>query len=137
MLKPEHLENDLTLVPIPPSKIITNPEYDDRMARVCQLMVDGLARPDARILIEAINDMDATHLGDHKPPPSELIANYRISCEDGYQPRIHILLLDDLLTTGSHFKACQQLLMETFPGVSVHGLFIARRVFPDLELSTA
>jgi predicted amidophosphoribosyltransferase len=133
ILELRHLENDLTLVPIPPSKAITNPEYDDRMLRVCQQMVQGLTSPDVKPLIETIDDMGATHLDGHKPPPEVLKTNYRIICEEDYHPRRHILLLDDVLTTGSHFKACQSLLQERFPGVSVHGLFISRRVFPDDE----
>jgi adenine/guanine phosphoribosyltransferase-like PRPP-binding protein len=37
-------------------------------------------------------------------------------------------LVDDVLTTGAHFKAAQAILQKAFPGVLIIGFFIARRV---------
>jgi len=42
-------------------------------------------------------------------------------------PRV-IAVVDDVLTTGAHFKAAQLLLSSRFPGVAVYGIFVARRV---------
>jgi predicted amidophosphoribosyltransferase len=43
-----------------------------------------------------------------------------------------IAVVDDVLTTGAHFKAMKRILIETFPDVSVVGVFLARRV-PNTE----
>jgi hypothetical protein len=37
-------------------------------------------------------------------------------------------LFEDLLTSGAHFKAAQEVLERRFPGVLVIGVFLARRV---------
>ena len=49
-------------------------------------------------------------------------------------------LFDDVLTTGAHFRAASAVLKQSFPGVRIVGLFIARRVpeaadIEDFELS--
>jgi len=36
-----------------------------------------------------------------------------------------------VLTAGTHFVAMKTTLSRRFPGVSISGFFIARRVFPD------
>jgi predicted amidophosphoribosyltransferase len=43
-----------------------------------------------------------------------------------------IAVVDDVLTTGAHFKAIKRILKETFDEVEVLGLFLARRV-PNTE----
>jgi hypoxanthine-guanine phosphoribosyltransferase len=39
-----------------------------------------------------------------------------------------LVVVDDVLTTGAHFKAMQRILNERFPDVSLIGVFVARRV---------
>ena len=41
-----------------------------------------------------------------------------------------VVLFDDVLTTGSHFKGIEIVVGERFPGVTVFGLFLARAVRP-------
>jgi hypothetical protein len=42
-----------------------------------------------------------------------------------------IAVVDDVLTNGTHFRAMKAILKDRFPGVSVVGMFIARRVFSN------
>jgi hypothetical protein len=44
-------------------------------------------------------------------------------------------IIDDVLTAGSHFRAMKDLLLARFPNVPITGIFIARRVFPNDDLS--
>jgi adenine/guanine phosphoribosyltransferase-like PRPP-binding protein len=36
-----------------------------------------------------------------------------------------IAIVDDILTTGAHFKACKTVLQERFPEAQIFGIFIA------------
>jgi len=119
-----------TWVPVPPSKAKSDPLYDDRMLRVLQ---GAFPQGDIRELVLQTASTPAGHTtDDSKPPPSDLAAKYRIDRSLG-RPQPRIAVFDDVLTTGSHFKAMQQVLTAAFSGVAVYGLFIARRVFPDDE----
>jgi predicted amidophosphoribosyltransferase len=124
------LSQHITLMPAPPSKTQHHDEYDDRMLQVCLQATADLDNSDVAELVQTVRDMEATHTEARKPSPDELIENYRIVCPKGYSPRQVILVVDDVLTTGSHFKACKRLLIDEFPNSRVAGLFVARRVFP-------
>jgi predicted amidophosphoribosyltransferase len=47
---------------------------------------------------------------------------------------VHIVLTDDVLTTGSHFKGAAMVLQQRYPGVTIVGLFLARAIRPDVVL---
>ena len=117
----------LTFVPIPPSKATTHPLYDNRMSRVLTMASAG--RPsDVRELIVQIESVEATHLAGTRPTPDEVLRNYRLEKSLAVpEPKI-IFLVDDVLTTGCHFKAAKRLLLARFPNANVVGLFVARRV---------
>src|SRR5271156_1548440 len=54
-----------TFVPIPPSKVIGDPEYDDRMTRVLGLLGDA----DCRELVRQMENMQEAHSADTRPGP--------------------------------------------------------------------
>lgn len=117
-----------TLVPIPPSKAMNDALYDDRILRILRRLDQG-NNLDIRELIIQTETLEAFH-GENRLPPHELAAKYRVDealC--GPNPNC-IWLFDDVLTTGSHFKAAKQVLLQRFPGIAVIGIFLARRV-PD------
>jgi hypothetical protein len=125
------LDNRVTIVPIPPSKTKSHSEYDDRMFQICQKMVANASTPDVRDLIVGVVDKPAMHTsGTPRPPPHEKIRDYALNIPAGYTPRPVILLIDDVLTTGSTYKACKNLLLSKFPDHRIIGIFIARRVKP-------
>lgn len=114
-----------TFIPIPPSKIFGDPEYDDRMTQVVQLLGAGV---DARELVVQLESMHDTHTAETRPGPQALYDNYQIEeslCDPVPSP---IAIVDDVLTTGAHFKAMKRILSETFPDARIVGIFIARRV---------
>jgi hypothetical protein len=62
----------LTLVPIPPSKTKTDPEYDDRlMDMLRQLRAPQGIKTDVRELIVQTRTMPASHESENRLPPSE------------------------------------------------------------------
>ena len=101
-----------TFVPIPPSKARNDPIYDDRMSR----------------LIQAIDT--------NRPGPTEIRALYALDPELMNPTPSHIAICDDVLTTGAHFKAAQDILSEAFPGIQIVGCFIARRVPEAVDIES-
>jgi predicted amidophosphoribosyltransferase len=44
-----------------------------------------------------------------------------------------IIVVDDVLTSGAHFKAAKRMIQEKIPGAFVIGLFWARAVRPPID----
>lgn len=116
----------LTFVPIPPSKAKDDPLYDDRMVR---LLTTIRRHPplDVRELIVQTHSTEAVHGMEDRPKPHQIEALYRIdeSLAAGLKERVAIV--DDVLTTGAHFRAAKAVLSDRFPEQEIIGLFLARR----------
>ena len=119
--------DNATLVPIPPSKSKSDPLYDDRLVRMVRsIRVQPIL--DVRELLFQLASTVAAHDQENRPTPEQIQANYAIDqaiCEP--VPQV-IGLFDDVLTTGAHFRAASTALQQSFSGVKIVGLFIARRV---------
>ena len=63
-----------------------------------------------------------------RPNPEEKAKNYKINEVVANPSPSLIVVVDDVLTTGCHFKAMKIILSRRFPGVKIIGLFVARRV---------
>ncbi len=122
-----------TVVPIPPSKAKTDPLYDGRLTRSLRAVDPNL---DLRELLVTKQSMRAHHefqAGEKRPTPDDLYAMLDVDEECLQMPvKQTIILFDDLLTNGTHFKACKRLLNERLPDRSVFGLFIGRAKRPDI-----
>jgi hypothetical protein len=118
-----------TIVPIPPSKVKIDPAYDDRMVQVCRA-IHGATPPDVRDLVEQIASTD-TFKGGNRKSPADLKQNYRIAENQLQNLRGIVGIFDDVLTTGSHFKAVKEMILERSPQTQVIGVFVARRAVPN------
>lgn len=123
------LETQGTLVPIPSSKIAGHPDYDDRLTRVLQLACAGYAA-DIRPLIEQTQSTDADHESSERQKFDELQGITRINEAVAHPTRPYIVLFDDVLNSGKHFKVAQQVLSARFPTAHIVGVFLAR-CLPD------
>jgi len=124
---------DWTIVPIPPSKEKSSSAYDDRLLRVCGLL-DAPRPLDIRELVVQSQSTVAAHEAEagQRPSVDDLLAIYQIDESIAHPAPKSILLIDDVLTAGTHYRAMQTILSRRFPGVPIHAMFIARRVFaPD------
>lgn len=131
---------EVTFVPVPPSKAKNDPLYDDRMLRLLREICVGWVNPDIRELVIQRQSAEASHAADFRPSPDDLVANYMIDERLVAPPPKTILVVDDVLTTGSHFKAMKRVLQNRFQNTAVIGMFIARRVpesddFSEVDLS--
>lgn len=125
-----HIRMDqVTFVPVPPSKVREHPEYDDRMVQIlarCQRLNPAT---DYRELVLQTESTEANHLeAAPRQRPADLEAIYAINRVDDRPLREYVIVLDDMLTTGSHFVAMRNTIHRAFPGQHVAGLFVARRV---------
>ena len=118
--------SSVTWVPVPPSKAKGHPMYDDRILRVLQVMGSGL-QIDLREMIQQTESLNAAHEIDEHRDPEKFIRVYYIDENICEPPPKFINVVDDVLTTGAHFKAAKELLLSRFPDAIVQGVFIARR----------
>lgn len=119
----------LTFVPIPPSKARNDPEYDDRLVKLLQRMVTGAATPDIRDILSTKRSRTASHSLSStfsSTAVADLQATIDIQIPANFQPRKYIILVDDVLRRGTHFKACKNLIKANFPDTHVAGVFLAR-----------
>ena len=122
-----------TFVPIPPSKAKNDPLYDDRMTRVLQ-GINPRHPVDYRELIVQTVSTDAVHESEDRPGPADILALYTLDVDLQDPPPNQIAICDDLLTTGAHFKAAQEILRAAFPEAEIVGCFIARRVPEAIDI---
>jgi len=121
-------ERGCVLAAIPCSRSPSDAEYDPRLDDVLH-EVTGLM-PTVRVerpLVRTVS-VQAAHAGGSR----SVSAIQRTLGWAGFcKPTDHVILVDDVITTGSHFKACQQFLHEHQPGIDVVGVFWARTIWPD------
>ena len=64
-----------TFVPVPPSRVVTDPLYDDRMTQVLQSLAPGT---DVREIVRQLESTEGAHISPDRPGPRQLYANYTI-----------------------------------------------------------
>jgi predicted amidophosphoribosyltransferase len=116
-----------SLVPIPPSKCKSDPLYDDRMLKLLKLSC-GKSKCDIRELIIAKKSREASHASAVRPSLKELQDNLEIDVSLLSGVKKNIILFDDVITSGAHYVACKNLIIEKIPDANIYAMFIARRV---------
>lgn len=130
--------SQLTLVPVPPSKIKSDPEYDDRVMDMLRaIRAPTTISKDIRELVVQTRSMPASHNATDRLPPTVWANVYAIDEILATPIPNWIGIIDDLLVTGCRFRAMSSLLRARFPEARITGLFIARRApeafeWPDL-----
>jgi predicted amidophosphoribosyltransferase len=126
-----------TIVPVPPSKHKSENAYDDRMVRICKSIASPQALDIRELVVQSQSTVAAHEVTTgSRPTVSDLLKIYSID-ESVTQPApTGILIVDDVLTAGTHYRAMHTVLFQRFPGIPINAIFIARRVFPPDELAT-
>lgn len=123
--------NDWTFVPIPPSKINSHPEYDDRMVQVCK-NIHAEKSPDVREIVKQRVSTRAAHeSAGNRLTHDELLGNYYIDEKLTHPEPENIAIVDDTITAGTHFKAMQAILSHRFPNARIIGLIWVRRAIDN------
>ncbi len=127
-LIPESWREQGTFVPVPPSKVRGDEEHDPRLLTTLRAVRPRLT--DIRELVVQGENTDAKRKG---VSPADRAQNYSIKEDEADPDPAAIFIVDDVLTTGCHFKAVELVLKERFPDAIVFGLFLARAVRPPQE----
>ncbi len=120
--------DEITLVPVPPSKCKNDRDHDDRLVQAlsaCQRQIPSI---ECRELVIQTVSTDAAHSSAHRPRPDELEAIYVVDKAMLEGVRDTIIIVDDMLTTGCHFKAMEAVLRNYLPDHVIAGVFVARRI---------
>lgn len=116
-------------VPTPSSKLKTNELYDDRLMDILlklQVLEKSL---DIRELLSIKNGREEAHIaGSKRFSVQEHIDNMILDDAKIHPAPAAIIIFDDVITTGSTFKAAQSILQKKYTGVPIVGVFIARSI---------
>jgi hypothetical protein len=131
-LNPEWLRV-ATLVPAPPSKATDHPDYDDRVEQIVRkITMPPGATADIRPMIRNRSSRASAHESDERPTVQELVDNMELDeAMASSAPVKTIGIFDDMLTTGTTFRAMATILGKRFQGVNATGIFVARRAIPN------
>ena len=110
------LKDGTVIAAIPSSKCRTDPEYDSRLVDT----LSAAKRYKPSLIVEQPIVVNATSVAVHaggSRRPDEIYSNL---VWNGFSHEVHqVLLVDDVLTTGSHFRACKRIILEHCPAAKV------------------
>lgn len=120
----------LTFVPIPGSKLAGDPDYCDRLERALRMAFVGHPGLDIRPLLRQTRSTAADHRsGGSRIPFDELLDITVIDYAQLTSPvRGELILFDDVLTSGKHFRVAFHRIREQLPAQVITGLFVARAI---------
>jgi len=112
---------------IPPSKPKDDPFYDNRLDDVLNKLVQYNPKIQVVSPIVRTTAVKAKHEGGPRDPDIELQS---LHWQGLTVPRVpsYMILVDDIITSGSSFNACRQLILHNVPNVRVIGVFWARAI---------
>lgn len=113
--------------PIPPSKQMSDPLYDDRLSKVLKMVSEHIPITFDEML-ETISSHPAQHISATRLSKTELKGKIGLTSHSVDPTGKVVVLVDDVISNGRHFKVCSEIIKDRFPGTRVIGLFIARRV---------
>jgi hypothetical protein len=117
-------EGQYSFVPVPSSKAIGDTDHDDLTTRVLERAFSGW-KSDVQPILRVKRSMPADHESAERMTYDELLALTEVS-PPANPLRATIVILDDVLNSGKHFKVAKSLLSALCPTAAILGLFIAR-----------
>jgi predicted amidophosphoribosyltransferase len=118
-----------TWIPIPPSRAFLEADHDQRLLPVLRRAFDGYD-VDVRTILSLRQSTHPDHLSEQRSSADALYQRLQIDSHAlAARPlRDRLVLFDDVVTTGKHYRCCERRLREALPATTITGLFVARRV---------
>lgn len=122
------------IIPAPTSHSINDPDYDSRIVDTIHLLIED--RPDIRCenILDVVQKIPSAH-GEEGPRNPNVLKHYFRVLDPSAPLPSQVVIVDDVVTTGGHFKACKALLQEKYPTTQIIGVFWALRRFDDESLT--
>lgn len=130
----EFITRPALFAPLPCSKTTGHADFDNRLMKTLERA--RAINPYIHICSPLTRTVDIESRHNVQGPRSPMVHLNSITCTaipDAAWPMINgirgteLYVLDDVLTSGSTFRACKQLLNATHPNITVGGIFWARR----------
>lgn len=118
-------------IPVPPSKIEEDPMFDDRVHEILKLAQEKCTNKNNIVanVVKQTSNRAASATSRQTRNPNSLIANYEMDDITDYNPETDIIIIfDDVLTTGCHFKAVKSLILGKYEDSNIIGIFVAKVV---------
>lgn len=122
-----YVEGSATFIPVPGSKATGDPDHDDRTLQVLQRAFHGWTS-DVRPMLQLTHSTPADHETVDRLAYEELLAISQLKEPGGQGVHPILVVVDDVLNSGKHFKVAQALLSARYPTAEIRGLFLARCV---------
>ena len=125
------LPKDTIYIAAPTSKTRNSALFDDRLDQVVNILnIKGLS---TSLKLEALSDITPSHSSGQNRNITDIKNNIIFY---GFDPTrfqvndfIKVAIVDDVITTGAHFKACKERILEKYPKAIVYGIFLAKTVW--------
>ena len=130
VLRLKKQRNRLSITAIPSSKKLSDSNYDKRFEDMFGILTELLPKLTVEWPILAKESISSAHK-DGSRNPDEIMQNYKWNGFMYGNPK-EILVFDDVITTGSHFRAVSKFLRSNRYKGKIIGIFWARSVWPCL-----
>lgn len=121
----DFLPRGATVAAMPTSKCRDDLDYDDRLIQTLTAVAARRADITCADLLTVKRSLNPAHSGGPRGPGTLLQNLLWIGPTD---PLPMIMLVDDVIGSGGHFRACKQAVLEHWPQCQVMGAFWARAV---------
>jgi hypothetical protein len=128
---PETWRSHGLFVPMPPSKCAGHADYDGRLLKLLYWVRPALSN--VRGILQTRTDGAALQKG---ISPFERAANMIVTSDSQTPKAETLILVDDVLTSGAHFKAASLVLNRIYRPRKIIGLFLARTARNASSFST-
>jgi len=119
------VDDGLVLLAGPTSKRRNSPLFDSRNEDVLRSVHHATGIP-ISFNLEAVMDSEPVHFQPGYRSPEKLIGHYHFTPFENVPSVVYIV--DDVITSGSHFVVWRDLIHDVHPGLEVRGLYLARTV---------
>lgn len=127
----ETKEGKVYWIPVPPSKIKSDPLFDNRIYHILRCAVDMTTSKRhfvADVFSQDVN-RESFSSSTNKRSITDLVSSYSMSVIPNYNPDQDVIIIfDDVLTTGCHYKAIENVILRKYNKADIRGVFVARRV---------
>lgn len=125
--------SQITIIPAPTSNPRGSENFDDRIDQVVNLVQSRNGLCKTEYALDTSDTIQSSHMGGSRD--IAYIKEHTIWNGFQVEPSSTVILIDDVLTTGAHFKAWKEIILERDPRVTnVIGVCWALHVWPELDV---